>query len=96
MAFLAPAIFLSVTVFLIHMVFSRWIMQQRERIATLRAFGYRTHEITWDVLQVVSVWIAAGVLLGSLVGLQLARWLSELYKAFFRFPEVFHLPFRQL
>ena len=93
MAFLAPAIFLSVTVFLIHMVFSRWIMQQRERIATLRAFGYRTHEITWDVLQVVSVWIAAGVLLGSLLGLQLARWLSELYKAFFRFPEVFHLPF---
>lgn len=93
MAILAPAIFLSVTVFLIHMVFSRWIMQQRERIATLRAFGYRAREITWDVLQVVSVWIAAGVLLGSLIGLQLARWLSELYKAFFRFPEVFHIPF---
>lgn len=93
MAILAPAIFLSVTVFLIHMVFSRWIMQQRERIATLRAFGYRTSEITWDVLQVVSVWTAAGVLLGTLIGLQLARWLSELYKAFFRFPEVFHLPF---
>lgn len=92
MALLAPTIFLSVTVFLIHMVFTRWITQQRERIATLRAFGYRTGEITWDVLQVVSLWIVAGVLLGSVIGLQLARWLSELYKAFFRFPEVFHLP----
>jgi len=93
MAFLAPAIFLSVTIFLLHMVFSRWIGQQRERIATLRAFGYRVHEIAWHVLQVISIWIGAGVILGVLIGLRFANALSGIYKDFFRFPEIIQVPF---
>lgn len=88
MAFLAPAIFLSVSAFLLNMVFSRMVAHQTEQIATMRAFGYRRWEIGWHYLRLVSVWMTIGLLLGIVVGLQLASWLNELYKLFFRFPEI--------
>jgi putative ABC transport system permease protein len=88
MALLSPAIFLSVSAFLVHMVFSRMILQQTEQIATLRAFGYSAMQIGGHYLQVVLVWIVLGVALGIAWGLWLAAWLSEIYRMFFRFPEM--------
>ena len=88
MAFLSPAIFLSVSAFLVHMVFSRLIAMQTEQIATLRAFGYSAVEIGLHYGRLVSVWITLGVALGIGCGLLLAVWLSEIYRMFFRFPEI--------
>ena len=88
MAFLSPAIFLSVSAFLVHMVFSRMVAQQSEQIATLRAFGYSAMEIGMHSMRVVLVWVAMGVILGIVCGLWLAAWLSEIYRMFFRFPEM--------
>ncbi|MFN5104780.1 MAG: ABC transporter permease [Planctomycetota bacterium] len=88
MALLSPAIFLSVSAFLVHMVFSRMIIHQTEQIATLRAFGYTAMQIGLHYLRVVLVWVALGVLLGIGCGLWLAAWLSEIYRMFFRFPEM--------
>lgn len=88
MAFLSPAIFLSVSAFLVHMVFSRMVSQQSEQIATLRAFGYSPYEIGLHYVRVVLVWVAMGVTLGIGGGLWLAAWLSEIYRMFFRFPEM--------
>lgn len=93
MAFLSPAIFLSVSAFLVHMVFSRMIIQQTEQIATLRAFGYSAMRIGLHYLKVVLVWILLGVLLGIGSGLWLATWLSDLYRMFFRFPEMIEIRF---
>jgi len=93
MAFLSPAIFLSVSAFLVHMVFSRMIIQQTEQIATLRAFGYSAKRIALHYLKVVLVWILLGVVLGIGSGLWLATWLSDLYRMFFRFPEMIEIRF---
>ncbi|MFN9348249.1 MAG: ABC transporter permease [Planctomycetota bacterium] len=88
MALLSPTIFLSVSAFLVHMVFSRMIVQQTQQIATLRAFGYSTTQIGLHYLRVVLVWVALGVVSGIGCGLWLASWLSEIYRMFFRFPEM--------
>lgn len=86
MAILSPTIFLLVTLFLLHIVFSRLVHQQRESIATLRAFGYYTSEIGWHYTKIVLVWVCAGVGLGIVVGMRLALWMGSFYMMFFRFP----------
>ena len=93
MAFLSPAIFLSVSAFLVHMVFSRMIGQQTEQIATLRAFGYSAMQIGMHYMRVVLVWVVLGVALGIACGLWLAVWLAEIYRMFFRFPEMILIRF---
>ncbi|MFO0011732.1 MAG: ABC transporter permease [Planctomycetota bacterium] len=86
MAILSPTIFLLVTLFLLHIVFSRLVHQQRESIATLRAFGYYPFEIGWHYSKIVLVWVCAGVGLGIIVGMRLALWMGSFYMMFFRFP----------
>lgn len=86
MAILSPTIFLLVTLFLLHIVFSRLVHQQRESIATLRAFGYYPFEIGWHYSKIVMVWVCAGVGLGIIVGMRLALWMGSFYMMFFRFP----------
>jgi len=88
MALLSPTIFLSVSAFLVHMVFSRMIVHQTQQIATLRAFGYSATQIGLHYLRVVLVWVTLGVVSGIGCGLWLAAWLSEIYRMFFRFPEM--------
>ena len=88
MGMLTPAVFLCVSAFLVHMVFSRMIAQQTEQIATLRAFGYYPWEIALHYIRIVSVWVALGIGFGIVLGLRLADWLAELYRMFFRFPEL--------
>lgn len=86
MAILSPTIFLLVTLFLLHIVFSRLVHQQRESIATLRAFGYYPSEIGWHYTKIVLVWVCAGVGIGIVVGMRLALWMGSFYMMFFRFP----------
>ena len=81
-----PAIFLTVTAFLIHLVLSRLVTTQRDQIAILKAFGYRNSSIAFHYLKLAFLVIAGGVLLGIGVGWYFGYQITELYMHFFHFP----------
>ncbi len=86
MATIAPAIFLSVAAFLLNIVVSRIISQQREQIAALKAFGYSNYEVGFHYLSMVLVISLAGMVVGTLFGIWMAGNLVEMYQQFYRFP----------
>jgi putative ABC transport system permease protein len=86
MATVFPVVFLSVAAFLINVVMSRLVSLQREQIGVLKAFGYSDWAIGAHYLRLVLVIVAAGGLLGVLLGLWLGRGLSGIYSEFYRFP----------
>lgn len=95
MAVLPPTIFLGVTAFLLQVVMSRLIATQREEIATMRAFGYRRHEMALHYLQFAGVIICVGAILGILLGAWFGYNLTQMYTKFFHFPEFrYHLQTR--
>lgn len=86
MALISPTIFLAVAAFLFNVVLSRIIRRQRERIATLKAFGYTAREIGWHYLKLTLLLAAMGNVLGVIGGAVLAQDLTRVYARFFRFP----------
>lgn len=90
MAYVTPAIFLLVAAFLFNIVLTRMVHQQKEQIATLRAFGFTAMEIFRHYLQWILCWVAVGALPGIAVGYRLSFWMTNLYGRFFRFPEIAH------
>lgn len=89
MSFIWPAVFLAVSAFLFNLVFSRLVRQRQEEIATLRAFGYGPLQIGWLYVKLLLILIGGGVLLGSIVGVLLAKQMMSLYAQFFRFPVLY-------
>jgi putative ABC transport system permease protein len=81
-----PAIFLSVTAFLLHLVLSRLVGIQRDQIAVLKAFGYDNRAIGWHYLQLAFTAVSSGVILGILLGAWLGSAMTRLYTEFFHFP----------
>lgn len=90
MARVTPSIFLAVSVFLFNIVLSRMVHQQREQIATLRAFGYSSRDIGMYYVKLVLVLVALGAVVGCIGGVFLGRWMTTAYVRFFRFPIVHH------
>lgn len=86
MAYVTPSIFLAVSAFLFNIVLSRLVNQQKDQIATLRAFGYTSAELAIHYLKFVSILVVLGVTLGLVGGWRLSWWLTDLYSQFFRFP----------
>jgi putative ABC transport system permease protein len=86
MATMFPVIFLSVAVFLLHVVISRLVSIQREEIATLKAFGYSNSDIAIHFLKLITIIVLAGVAAGTAGGVWMGRWLGHLYTEFYRFP----------
>lgn len=86
MARIFPVIFLGVAVFLLAIVIARMIRQQRDEIATLKAFGYSNSSIALNYLLMVLVIVAIGCIIGVLAGARLGHGLGNLYAEFFRFP----------
>ncbi|MEZ6133674.1 MAG: FtsX-like permease family protein [Pirellulaceae bacterium] len=86
MAVMAPSIFLSVAAFLLNMVITRIVSQQREQIAALKAFGYTNWEVGWHYMNMVLVISLVGTLLGTLFGIWLASGMTSLYHTYYRFP----------
>jgi putative ABC transport system permease protein len=83
-----PAIFLGVAAFLLHIVLSRLLAMQRMEIGLLKAFGYSDAVIGMHYLKLALITVIAGVLVGSLVGLYLGGKLTELYRDYYRFPNL--------
>jgi putative ABC transport system permease protein len=92
MALWAPAIFLGVAAFLLHVVLGRLILLERPEIASLRAVGYTGLEVGTHYLSLVLgislVGAAAGVAFGAWFG----SLMTELSADFFHFPSPpFHI-----
>ncbi len=86
MAVMSPAIFLSVAAFLLNIVVSRIISQQREQIAALKAFGYTNLEVGFHYLNMVLVVSFAGTIIGTLFGFWMASGMTKMYGDFYKFP----------
>jgi putative ABC transport system permease protein len=81
-----PAVFLTVTAFLIHLALSRLIATQREQIALLKAFGYSNATVGLHYLKMGLVAVSCGSLIGIAVGWYFGFKVTALYTEFFRFP----------
>lgn len=86
MAIVAPIIFLSVAAFLLNIVISRIISQQREQIAALKAFGYTNYEVGFHYLNLVLIISLSGTMIGTLAGFVLANGMTGIYQEFYKFP----------
>ena len=85
-AIVAPAIFLSVAMFLLHVVVTRIISTQREQIAALKAFGYSHWEVGLHYMQFVMIITAVGALFGTAFGIWLGKGITGIYAQFYHFP----------
>ena len=86
MARLFPAVFLSVSAFVLYVVLARLIAGQREQIGTLKAFGYRRREIWRHFAGFAIVAGGLGAVLGLVLGAWLGTLLADLYREFYRLP----------
>lgn len=91
MAVFLPLIFIGVAAFLLNVVAARLIRTQREQIAILKAFGYENLTVALHYLALIIVIVIVGSLAGILLGRWLASAMSVMYQDFFRFP---YLEFR--
>lgn len=85
-AMITPAIFLGVAAFLIHLVLSRLVQTQRDQIAVLKAFGYSTFDVGLHYLELATVAVLGGTILGMAGGVWLGRGLMTIYQEFYNFP----------
>lgn len=81
-----PFVFLGVAAFLLNVVLARLVHLQRGQIAALKALGYSNFDVGRHYLELVSV----VVVLGSIVGIGCGGWLgslmAQLYTRYFSFP----------
>jgi putative ABC transport system permease protein len=87
-----PFVFLGVAAFLLNVVLARLVHLQRGQIAALKALGYSNLDVGRHYLELVSV----VVFLGSVVGIAFGGWLgslmAQLYTRYFSFPSYeYHL-----
>ena len=85
---IVPSIFLGVAAFLIHMVLSRLVATQRDQIAVLKAFGYSNAAVGIHYVKFALFAVLAGTVAGTGLGVWFGVKLAEVYKQFFRFPEL--------
>lgn len=87
-AIVTPAIFLAVAAFLVNVVLARTLHLQRGQIAMLKAIGYRNREVALHFSELVGLIVALGAAIGIVAGALLGRGMIDLYRPFFRFPEL--------
>lgn len=83
-----PGIFLGVAAFLLHIVLSRLTAIQRGEIGLLKAFGYGNQEIGLHYLKLALVTVGVGLALGGALGVFVGRWLTAVYRDYYRFPRL--------
>jgi putative ABC transport system permease protein len=86
MANIVPVIFLAVAAFLLSVVISRIVQNQRDLIGILKAFGYGNVAIGLHYVALTLLIVSIGVVIGLGLGGWLGRGLSSMYSDFFRFP----------
>jgi putative ABC transport system permease protein len=88
-----PAIFLSVSAFLLYTLLSRLVSMERGQIALLKAFGYANVRIGLHYLAFALLVVAVGAALGGALGSWFGRAMVGMYQQYFHFPALhFSLP----
>jgi putative ABC transport system permease protein len=88
MAGVIPEIFLLVASFLVYSVIARQIETQREEIGILKAFGYSDAAVAWHFIKMALLTAMLGLILGWASGYWLAGLITDLYRLYFRFPNL--------
>jgi len=92
LALVVPAIFLAVAAFLVNVVVSRLVFLERTQIAVLKALGFTDRRIALHYLGLVASIVAIGAVVGVALGAWSARWMTDMYADFYRFPErIYHV-----
>ncbi|AOE49922.1 ABC transporter permease [Kangiella sediminilitoris] len=86
MSTILPTIFLLVSAFLTNIVLSRMIINEREQIGLLKAFGFTNAQVGAHYFKLMLVMCFLGVLIGLVVGSYLGSKNAKIYAEFFRFP----------
>ncbi|MGE0401223.1 MAG: ABC transporter permease [Kofleriaceae bacterium] len=86
LALVIPAIFLGVAAFLVNVVVSRLVFLERTQIAVLEALGFTSRRIAFHYLALVSLIVVIAAAGGIFWGARSARWMTNLYADFYRFP----------
>ena len=81
-----PLIFLGIASFLLNVLLSRIVGTQREQLATLKALGYRTRELSRHYLELAFVICVLGVVFGIGLGILGASAMLKTYALYFKFP----------
>ena len=85
---LLPAIFLTVSAFVLNVAMTRALSLQRPQIAALKALGYSKAALAWHYAKWALAVAAAGLLLGVAAGIWMGGQISDLYNRYFRFPNL--------
>jgi putative ABC transport system permease protein len=94
LALMIPTVFLIVAAFLVNVVVSRLVFLERTQIAVLKALGFSDRQIVFHYLGLVALIVAVAAVLGLALGAWSARWMTDLYGEFYRFPTRLHeIPF---
>ncbi len=96
-AFFVPALFLGVAVFLLNVIVGRVIATQREQIATLKALGYGNVTIALHYLELTTIVVVAGALMGWGIGYALGIGMLGMYADYYRFARIdYYLSMREM
>jgi putative ABC transport system permease protein len=88
MSIISPLLFLSIAVFIIHVILSRLIHTHRPQIAVLKALGYGDGEIVLHYAKLIIGMMLWGTLPALGLGVWLGQLIVQLYERFFRFPDL--------
>ena len=86
LAVIMPPVFFLVSAFLVNMVLSRLIAQERQQIGLLKAVGYSTGRVAAHYLMMSAGIGVAGVAIGWGAGVLLTGGITAMLAEFFRFP----------
>ena len=86
MSSILPAIFLSVSAFLLHVVLSRLVATEREQIAALKGIGYGNASIALHYIKLVTAVVLLGIAIGIALGAWFGHLLTRQYSNYFHFP----------
>ena len=81
-----PAIFLSVSAFLLYTLLSRLVAIERSQIALLKAFGYSNVRVGAHFLEFALMIVGIGLVVGVGMGAALGNAMVGLYRMYFHFP----------
>lgn len=85
-----PLIFLGVAAFLLSVVLSRMIQQQRGIIATMRAFGLSKVGVAAHYTGLAVIVVVVGSIIGTALGVYFGKLVLGVYADYFRFPELIY------
>lgn len=90
MAGLIPPAFLAVAAFLLNVALTRLVEAERSSIGLLKAFGFRSLEVSAGYVGMALVLVLLGLVLGAVIAQALGWMMADLYLRVYRLPA---LPF---